>query len=157
MNVIVAPDDRAALWATLRTLPVTWDWHELPEEGVTLPGGLSFERLKVDEDTFCLYMTLLKSEDFYTQLENGEGDFTDEERDDPDATIARHHDEASERVQALVAEVAHFLGEPDEQRGDASWLLEDRTIYVTDVQWDKETPIEVSVLLLPPGVMRIAL
>lgn len=157
MNVIVAPDDRAALWAALPALPVTWAWDELPEEGVTLPGGLSFEALEVDEDTFCLDMTLLKSEPFYTQLENGKGDFTDEERDNPDAVIARHHDEASERLRAMVAEATRFLGEPDEQQGDASWLLEDRTIYVSEVQWDKETPIEVSVMLLPPGVARIAL
>ncbi|UBV41451.1 hypothetical protein LAJ19_07160 [Deinococcus taeanensis] len=155
MNVIVAPDDRAALWAALPALPVTWAWDELPEEGVTLPGSLSFEALEVAEDTFCLYMTLLKSKPFYTQLENGEGDFTDEERENPEVVIARHHDEASERLRAIVAEATRFLGEPDEQRGDASWLLEDRTISVREVQWDKETPIEVSVVLLPRGLQEL--
>jgi len=157
MNVVVAPDDRAALWAALPALPVTWDWEALPAEGVTLPGGLRLTRLEVDEDIFCLYLTLLESEPFYTQLEDGEGDFTDEERDDPDAAIARHHDEASEQLQAVVAEATQVFGEPSVQRGGASWLLEDRTIYVTTVQWDKETPIEVSVVLLAPGVTRIAL
>ncbi|WP_221088264.1 hypothetical protein [Deinococcus aquaedulcis] len=157
MNVLVAPDGRAALWAALLTLPVTWDWHDLPKAGVTLPSGLHFERLQVDEDTFCLYMTLLESEPFYTQLEDGQGDFTDEERDNPDLGIARHHDEADEQLQAMVAEATRVLGEPDERRVGASWLMEDRTIYLRDVQWDKETPIEVGVVLLPPGIVWVSL
>ncbi|MFC4637312.1 hypothetical protein [Deinococcus hohokamensis] len=152
MNVIVAPADRAALWTALPTLPVTWD--ALPAEGVTLPDGLRFRRIDAPDHTPCLYVTLLESEPFYTQLEDGEGDYTDEERADPDAVIARHYDEADELMHAMVAEASHVLGESSERhkRRGASWLLEDRTLTVADVQWDKEEPIQVCVWLLPPGL-----
>lgn len=151
MNVIVAPDNRAALWAALPTRPVNWE--ALPEEGITLPGGLHFELIGWSAG---LYMTLLQSDDFFWQLEHGEGDFTDEEREaGPFEVMDRFYDEASKCAQAMVAEATRFLGEPDEQKGGATWRLEDRTIYVTDMHGDKESPIEVIVALLPPGVTDI--
>ncbi|WP_161880533.1 hypothetical protein [Deinococcus alpinitundrae] len=151
--MIFSPSEHPALWSALLALPVSWD--ALPKQGVTLSGGAHLLRQNAPDGTLYLNVTFHESEDFQA-LQDGRGDYTEEELDDPDAVIEQRWAEAREVMWNVIAEAAQVLGEPAEAQEDApgrvNWLLADRTISVGLFQADRDCPVEVCLWLLPPGL-----
>lgn len=156
VDALINPvQDTGALWPVLRELALPWGEPVADRTVLSLTHEVRVALDRREEGRLALAFDMFYASEWFFELLSGGGDSTEEEFDDPYGVIERRYEYACELHRRWQLEALPALGPPSLMGGDPAyrmtWTLPRMDVSLEVTQEDKETPVEVHLILTPPG------